>query len=162
MRPSLCTGHDSSSNTGWQGPGRPDLRKPPVVVEPLLSHLGNSQWLLGESLLSHQHTALTDTHLQPLPQQWLLTPNLQENTPSSFSSYLFIYINVLLYLSFDFLFFLYLHSNYNHTHYLTILVTHDSMPHKVTHLSLGDEVHRQELGIMCHEGKEHHLRLARI
>lgn len=47
-------------------PLRQDLRKPSVMVEPFLRHLGHRQGLLGEMLLCHQYASFTDTHLQPL------------------------------------------------------------------------------------------------
>lgn len=47
-------------------PLRQDLRKPSVMVEPLLRHLSHSQRLLGEMLLRHQDTTFADAHLQPL------------------------------------------------------------------------------------------------
>ena len=57
----------------WNSVGLSNL---PVVVEPLLGHLGDHEGGPGDVLLGHHQPGLRDQHVQPVTQDLLLPPQL--------------------------------------------------------------------------------------
>ena len=58
----------------WNSVGLSNL---PVVVEPLLGHLGDHEGGPGDVLLGHHQPGLRDQHVQPVTQDLLLPPQLR-------------------------------------------------------------------------------------